>query len=1624
MPVALGQVSRNIYDAAGALLQNKQIETQKAIALAQIRAANQRAALGAAQSALGAANANNERAKDRQLQQQRDAEQRRLQQEYQRKSRLQQLLEAINKENERWLREVDRMRQRGFMHNPGQQAEIDAIDRKHDEFVDLINEKISRGDMAAAEAIAMQLQNEQKKRWKYAPRTEIPPEFKEVDGQKLMRDAQGNWEPIRNFAQDAAAKIERDNQAHADRQATIRASITKTASEVFQRAYSTGTDYNTAADLEDKHLQSNGLPPTGMPRKSAGDPGYYMNDPNKLSQSEKRLEKDTDYLRTRRDKIMDELRNQPDEKTGLPRTWKPGAREKAFDEIWKGGGYADLEQRVESERRSQSQAATIQPVSEIQIPQDVVEAKAFLDKVTAMRESGWRSPDPQGLMKSLKEANAILKGYESQNPGKLSALPSAPSRATQAQQAPAVPPQAQGVRPQPAPQQAPQAAQPPVAPAPQGPFRKGNFLNGPRAPQTSSLSGSGLGRLAMMGDPLSGLYERGEPAQAPRDTALATAPDASAKASGEVEDQVGFIEKMKAWLERNPQPSSAYMGVKGTTNPNQSAYPTYQKDGRVFGGDLPPQGVPVGQYQLQKTLGDVQSRSQGGYQSAGSAIPGFRGGGVAPQLNPSAFSQALSELDDWEKANPGQDVSAIRKAIGEASSKLPDVFGEGVPFDSKFQPKPYQGMSPSEIESFDKMVESLVRKTAKPSDPVSKIAQQTKALSEIGKNMIENGASRSTAIEATKQIAKANASTGGKLLGGLSTGLRSVGGLGNALSILGFAASHLQDTKQFLDQQFRDWAVNRMAAENNQADQFGIPRSEARRLSNSIDGYAKGLDQGHLSQMRAKADKMVPPVPQSQSQTTAPSEVAKSRPQTPQMTVSPFAFVNESELRQRMIDQFLDRKDALPNRGRTEQGGEQERLEQKTQEIQRSWDDVNKYPWEKFKQAVADLASSWADSKGGPSNRANDDLRQLSKDARNVGDWSKDQPSWTKPRIPLPDSAPASDIFDKRKTTISDAEWKKLQNQVGNQERQGFFGPHFDKPGSYTRRDGEQRYNPDASRQQSNQNQIQVARDADGNVKLTNGAGQEMLMRPGLKGELFPGSESGASSAGRELTADREYNAQQKLESQAVTFLGLSGNGQHPGEDGKPATEAENFTARSKTTQLNDTMRQLDAKGELPPSLLEFPDKFPSWVTRLPAATWRDKDGKEHHRNDVPTDEEGLQNLVNEISKQKEIGKYSPEAKAAEKAAQEGEQPAAEGDPNADQAPVSASLLSPEMQEHHLRTPKPPTKEAFEKGLRDNGLQPQPGEYEEYLQARQAVRSAPQVTGGKDGTAPGNLFLDKDGTLKQSDGKSGKPFGKDQPLPPGYKSLVPQPNQQPFQGQPQQQGQRPQQRQVGPMDIARGAAEARRKQAAEDARNPRQQLLDQMDRQKLEDARNFGQPPPVQKRIAPRPLDRKDFQIPQPGVPAGAGIQGRASFTPPTFDDFSPQGQFPQQSFPSLGLGSSQPNYDNSIASSGFSPQYLPQSQSFQPTYQPQYAQPSFDQPFTSYQAPQYEQPYFQPQFDNFSYQPQFEPVGQNYFPDFNYSPQPTFTPFFDSPGIYYESSPGYYAPGDYGGYGDYSGLA
>lgn len=1258
MPVALGQVSRNIYDAAGALLQNKQIETQERIARAAQRGANQRAALGAAQSALGALNANSERAKDRQLQQQRDAEQRRLQQQAQRRSRLQQLLDAIAKQDEQWLREVDRMRQRGFMHSPQQQDDINVIDREHDRLRDLITDAINKGDMNGAEAVAERLFNEQQKRWKHVPRTEIPPEFKEVDGQKLMRDAAGNWEPIRNFAAEQAEKIKKDNDAHADRVATNRLRATAEARDAFNEVYQTGGTFNDALDAKNEILTTNGLPPSPMARKTPGDPGYYFNDPNKLSQAEKKLDKLEDYLQKRRDKIMDSLRDKTDD-VGKP-PYGPKELKEKFNEIWKSEGYQALEDRVQSERLGQPQQT--QPSGQSSegdgISQDYKDARQWMDDFNAKKDAGFRFGNPRQVYLQAKSVENFIKAYEGQNPDKFPQSQAAPKATTTA---PAGAPQAQVARPQAAPQQTPQAAQPPVAPvaepatpqAPQGPFKKGNFLNGPRPQQTSSLGGGGLGILASAPVPSSVLN-----ALSGRSSSAATTQSEPASSESNVRDGVTYAPGfLRAWDAKYP----------GQPIPSSSSR----------------------QFQSARTLAEYQNELKARKGTAPPAYPLVR------------------TTDDLKSLKPG---TLYRELDGNVMR--------------------YEGLGPNgEFQS-------------RPAD--KKVAAEPRGQSVGEKYQPEF--------------------TGQSLQRGMKP--------------------------------FREsGSTSRVSPEDSRRDQ----------AYENAQGLGLTKFDGDDRWMRM---------------TTTPGVDYSSR----------WEPVPESEV------------ERLKSQGA---GGVE------------------------FKEEKFDGST------------------------RGVGG-----------------------------TELSPV-----------------------KPEGYD------------ERFQARVNQARLQ------------AGQTPLL---------PDAESGPASLGRQAQAEKDQQDWKKQVDEAVKFYGLSGNGEHPKTaDGEPASEAATFTARSKTIQLNDAMQQLDAKGELPPSLLEFPDKFPAWVTRLPAAKWTDKQGKEHHRNDVPTDEEGLQNLANEISKSKEIGKYSPEAKAA----QQGEQPAAEGDDNAEFLPPSASAFAPEMQEDHLRRQKPPTKEAFEKSLRDNALTPQPGEYEDYLKAREEVRS--KMPRSADTTAPGNLFLDKDGKLKQSDGKNGKPFPKDQPLPPGYRGLVPQPNQQPFQGQPQGQRQAPQQRQVGPMDIARGAAAARRNQAAEDARNPRQQLLDQMDRQKLEDARNFGQPPPVQKRLAPRPLDRKDFQIPQPGVPAGAGIQGRASFTP-TFDDFSSQGQFPQRQFPSLDLGGNQPDFNNAIASSGFSPQYLPSQSSFQPTYQSSYAQPSFDQPFNYYEAPQYEQPYFQPQFDNFSnyqFQPQFEPVNYPSFP-------------------------------------------
>ena len=1275
--------------------------------------------------------------------------------------------------------------------------------------------------------------------------------------------------------------------------------------------------------------------------------------------------------------------------------------------------------------------------------------------------------------------------------------------------------------------------------------RGGNYWADEResGQQGSSLGGGGSGGILAMSptDPIEGIARatwaaiRGEPNSSyPK----FTGPDASSVSDGDRLDRLdGYRQRMEAWVQRNPMPSSSglYQPIKDSNSRDFTNKPLYE------GGALGPAKFPMTAAAFSKRqIAELAQQRQldsegsgGGGEPSSSAGPGLaspswsNGPGAAGRaLGPKEYQQALSELADWEKMNSGDDVSALRRAINEVQiakgksqiakgksqfdsgyigsasqiadsevrfgvhnikqfdeslkeidswskrnpgrnvdyvkqaierlksqaidsigrQKLPDVFGE-IPSPAKGTRVPYDIAKMKEInKAIDDVDKALSRAYRGGDNPLSKertkqlgsfsdrlnrdfhgnpptideslanIAKSngaTKAEVDIAKSLTQSGTTPKTAIEAAKQLSRLDKAAL-KTLNGLGTLSRVLGHVGNVLTVAGWAGSIFQTPSKHIDPRVRDWAAQRMAAENGLADAFGIPRDDARNLSNSIDGYLDGIKPSHLKELRNKADRIVPPakMPTSPSSST-PSKYKPSK-QKVEMDVSPFAFVNERDLRETAVMEFSNRRDALP--GSTEQTDEEKDLEEKTQEAIRSWSDFENYPWPKFKQELSDLAKDWAHPRGESRTQANDKLNEFAKEVDDLSDWNKPQPSWSRP------------------VGVKPSEWKSIQSKIGSDGTESFFGAHIDKPGSYLRQGGEQRYDPGDLRQQSNFNQIQVGREPDGELKLTSGSGQEMYpMRSRLPQQLFPGARTGPRAFDQahleEMGPTPKEAAKQEAERNAVTVYGIEAKTSEirrlldSKDMPKNAEDSDQYgidRAVLRTTGFMWAMEKLETDGWLAFDVKLKKTNFPDWVTKLPSAEWTGKDGKTHRENGTPKTFEGIKELVNRIEKDKEVGKHSPEwkaAKAAEKAADWKPRPL----PPTDQIGIDHGFyLTPKFQEDALRHSKPATREEFEERLGMNHLDDK--EYQNYIDSYHAVRNAPELQGGLRGTAPGNLFIDKKtGELMRNEGDKAKPVGPNEPLPRGYNQIVPTPPFKPIgQGQPQQQ------RQIGPADIARGHAIARDKQRAEDARNPIQQQLNEMDRQKLQDARGFGQPRPqqqprIQRRTAPLPLDKQPFQLPPAGVPFGAGVRGQASYTP-TPQDFSTQGQFRQ----SLNLGSrqSQPNYDNAFAGySGMSQQYAPE--------QTDYALPMF---YTFDQQPDYGTGYEQLDFNNRQQSNNFpEQIGypNNYpynlrGPDFpieqgNYSnpqwDQPTNNQYF-----YYNHVPGYMYGVD-SGYSDFTDI-
>lgn len=1622
MPVILGNASRPSFDAAGAMLQNKQIETQKAIALAQIRAANARAAMGMAENAMGMANANSQRDQDRAAQERARQQQQAMAQRNAQITRGNKLAQDVARENQKWRDFINQWKLKGMTHSPDQMMDLMEVDRELNDLIDKYNKAVRGNDHTVADALLGEMLNVQQKRWKHQPETVIPKQIEEIDGQKFVRDANGN---LREIGISAEKLNDARNKANADHALKVKheaAENVERAVKLFDLLWKGGTDWNTSADSA---FKAHGTDPVGGIRKMPNEDGYKFLSPASANADWAKekyfIDKKADFEKEIRDAnrkagVAGESLPYPDEKAAVDKLYQP---------------YESLEQKWRASQPGSQQPQVSQQQSvEPSIPQAVQEALDYIQKVT-----DWVTPSkeyPNGrtipaaqleiTKKALSESNAIVKKYQTENG--IATEPAA--------QAPAQP-----AAQQPAPQQAPQAQEQPAAPAKKaGPF-SGKII--------SSMGGGGMGGTLAMGSSLSGLASGAwdsmtKPSTA-RSASLATGPNAST--DGDKVDRLdGFRQRMEAWVKRNPIPSTQglYQPVKDGNSRDFTNKPLYK------GGALGPAKFPMTAAEFtarqeaeraQQEQLDLEAGVGGSGSTAGPGLasPSWSNGpgatrGVGPALDPKAYQQALNELAQWEKANPGKDVSSFRQALSESlqrgdrnlqlnrgykSLNAIDAKTGNVPGGIGSQanaPTPglHRGgipshLTPEALKQASDQIDKAISEGVAPKnlsqgakDLLSRNKQVVEFEREFAKTLARNGASVETSIKAAQQLSRLD-KIALKTLSGLGTLSRIMGHVGNALTALGWAGSILQTPSKHLDNRVRDWAAQRMAAENGLADAFGISRAEARTLSNSIDGYLKGVKPSHLKELRGRADSIVPP----EKTAASPSAPSNYKPgkQKVEMDLSPFAFVNERDLRQKAIQQYSELWDKLSNTSSQRQGDKA--LEERSQELQRSWDDFEKYSWPQFKSEISDLAKEFAKGKGGAPTQANQNMKSFGKEVDDLGNWQRPQPTWSSPEGVTPN------------------EWKSIQSRIGREGTESFFGSHIDKPGSYLRQGGEQRYSPGDLRQQSSENQIKVDRTEDGELKLTSGSGKEMYpTRSGLPQQL-PGTTTGSRAFDQahleEMGLTPKEAAKQEQERNAVTIYGLSGNGELPKKpDGGNVADAK-AEAFQKTSELSQNLQTLSDEGWLSFDVKQQFENYPDGVEKLPAAKWTGKDGKQHTRNDIPTSPAGLRQFIDDVEKSKGVGKHSEEWKAAEaEAKQAAEQAKYQPRPLPEQiGPDHGQHLSPQAQEAHLRSPKPASRQEFGEAYKEKfGGDATDEDYQNYLDAREAVRSQLPKSAGD--TAPGNLYLDpKTGELKQNDGAKGRKVPDDEPLPRGYDQTVPLPKAEQL-GGPRGRQPVPREQQIqGGMnaeEIRQGHAAARAKQAAEDAVNPLKQKLDRMG--PIPDGR--GAMPPIQKRLAPRPIDRRDFQVPPAGMPAGAGVQGRASYTP-TFDDFSSQGQFAQ----SLNLGQRQlPDYNNATAMNPLgntywpqqeTPQYMPQQQ-----YQPSYASPQYEQPLSFYE-PQYSQPSFDYMPQSFDFQPSYNPVGPSY--DFGYQ-----NANLGSFSNYYGDSGNYYGGGYSDGLSDYSGYA
>jgi hypothetical protein len=204
MPVILGNASRPSFDAAAAMLHNKQIEYQKAIALAQIKAANARAAMGALEGLgkqlLGQANQNAQQ--KAQIDAQRQAQERQQQQRAAEQKQQQELagLSMLDKRlfemQQDWANNNAKAAAAGMKLSDADQKQSDKLDQQ-------IRNVDANNTLGPAQKMQVKIQLMQDKQ-RLVPNEKIVTAQQQFDAQQvvdkngntLVGDGKGNFKPL------------------------------------------------------------------------------------------------------------------------------------------------------------------------------------------------------------------------------------------------------------------------------------------------------------------------------------------------------------------------------------------------------------------------------------------------------------------------------------------------------------------------------------------------------------------------------------------------------------------------------------------------------------------------------------------------------------------------------------------------------------------------------------------------------------------------------------------------------------------------------------------------------------------------------------------------------------------------------------------------------------------------------------------------------------------------------------------------------------------------------------------------------------------------------------------------------------------------------------------------------------------------------------------------------------------------------------------------------------------------------------------------------------------------------------------------------------------------------------